>query len=125
MATQQKHIVEGIMASTEQGDSIRELTLPNIDGSEFNIEAVKGKRFLLSFYRFAACPFCNLRIHEMVSRYDSLPGNFEMIAVFDSPLANLQRFTSGHHAPLPQVPRNTLYSASFVRVKEIFAIVIG
>lgn len=89
------------MTLTKQGDTIGELGLPNIDGSEFNVETVSGRRFLLSFYRFAACPFCNLRLHELASRYDTLPENFEMIAIFDSPLDNLQRFTGDHHAPFP------------------------
>jgi peroxiredoxin Q/BCP len=89
------------MVQTAKGDQIGELTLPNIDGSEFNIESVRGKRFLLSFYRFASCPFCNLRIHQLVNKYNELPDDFDMVAIFDSPLDNLQRFTEGHHAPFP------------------------
>ncbi len=89
------------MVQITKGDRIGELTLPNIDGSEFNIESVRGKRFLLSFYRFASCPFCNLRIHQLVNKFDELPGDFEMVAIFDSPLDNLQRFTNEHHAPFP------------------------
>lgn len=89
------------MTQIAKGDRIGQLTLPDINGSEFNIESVRGKRFLLSFYRFASCPFCNLRINKLVSKYDELPDDFELVAIFDSPLDNLQRFTEGHHAPFP------------------------
>ncbi len=89
------------MTQTKQGDRIGELKLPGIDNSEFNIETVTGKRYLLSFYRFAACPFCNMRLHELVTKYDELPDNFEIIAIFDSPLDNLQRYANGHDAAFP------------------------
>ena len=26
---------------------------------------LKGKKVLLSFYRYASCPFCNLRFHSL------------------------------------------------------------
>ena len=44
------------------GDTLEEIVLPSIDGSEFNIASVKGKKVLLTFYRFAKWPICNLRI---------------------------------------------------------------
>ena len=49
--------------SYQVGDKIIGLNLPNIDGSQFTLDQVKGKRYMLSFMRFAACPFCQLRIH--------------------------------------------------------------
>ncbi len=56
---------------------------------------------MLSFFRFAACPFCNLRIHELVSRYSELGSGFTVVAVFDSPLDNLISRTKRHKAPCP------------------------
>ena len=93
------------------GQTIRDIRLPAINGSEFQLEQLAGKRFLLSFLRFAACPFCNLRIHELVSRYDELGPDFGIIAIFDSSLANLQRHAQRHHAPFPILAdaHNTYY----------------
>ena len=56
---------------------------------------------MLSFFRFAGCPFCNLRVHELAKCYKKLGDGFEIVAVFDSPLANLVRQTKGHNAPFP------------------------
>lgn len=77
------------------------IILPCIDGSTFNLEVMQGKRYMISFFRFASCPFCNLRVHELVKRYDELGDNFGIVAIFDSPLDNLQEHAEGHVAPFP------------------------
>ena len=83
----------------KSGDKIDELTLSSIDGSKFVIKNIIYKRALVTFYRFASCPFCNLRINEIVKRYDELGSEFEMVAIFDSPLDNLKKQTKHHNAP--------------------------
>lgn len=83
------------------GDKIAPIKLPAIDGSLFNSDSLKGRPFMLSFFRFASCPFCNLRMHELVTQLDQLPADFTIIAIFDSPLDNLQRHADKHHAPFP------------------------
>ncbi|MFL3013147.1 MAG: redoxin domain-containing protein [Candidatus Neomarinimicrobiota bacterium] len=81
------------------GDSIDELNLPSISGEKFDIKKIENKRALITFYRFASCPFCNLRINEIVNRYSELDSEFKMVAVFDSPLDNLIKQTKHHNAP--------------------------
>ena len=81
------------------GDKIEELSLMSIDGREFNIKDIKDKKIFITFYRFASCPFCNLRINEIVKRYNEFGDDFEMVAVFDSPLDNLIKQTKKHRAP--------------------------
>ena len=69
-----------------KGDKIGSLNLPSISGAAFDINEINGKKTLLTFYRFATCPFCNLRIHEINQRYEELENNLRIIAVFDAPL---------------------------------------
>lgn len=83
------------------GDRVGQLRLPAVDGAVFDIGQLSGKRYMLSFFRFAACPFCNLRMHELVTHFAELGGNFSIVAVFDSPLDNLQRHAGRHRAPFP------------------------
>lgn len=83
------------------GDKVGRLSVPALDGALFDLEELQGRRFMLSFFRFAACPFCNLRVHELVERYAELGGAFTVVAVFDSPLENLQRYAARHRAPFP------------------------
>lgn len=83
------------------GDSVVNIKLPSIDGSTFDLDSMKGKPFMLSFFRFASCPFCNLRMHELVKRIDELPDDFGIVAVFDSSLENLQQHANKHGSPFP------------------------
>ena len=83
------------------GEKAKNIRLPAIDGSIYGSENTKGKPFMLSFFRFASCPFCNLRVNELVRRFDEFDSDFTIIAVFDSPLDNLTRHTEGHKAPFP------------------------
>ena len=83
------------------GSKIKHIRLPAIDDSIFDSESIKGKPVMLSFFRFASCPFCNLRVNELVRRFDELSEDFTIIAIFDSPLDNLTRHTGDHKAPFP------------------------
>ena len=85
----------------QPGDAVGRLRLPALDGSTFDLEQLHGRRFMLSFFRFAACPFCNLRIHDLSQRFDEFGKGFTVVAVFDSPLENLRRYASRHQAPFP------------------------
>lgn len=110
------------------GEKIKHVQLPAIDGSIFDLDTLKGKPFMLAFFRFASCPFCNLRVHELVQRFDEFGKDFTIVAIFDSPLDNLTRHAEGHHAPFPILAdeANTYYRAygierSFIGVlKGIF-----
>lgn len=83
------------------GDPIPRITLPSIEDTEFDIQSLDGRPYLLSFFRFAGCPFCNLRMHQLVSRYGEIGEDFTMVAIFDSPLDNLKRYADRHSAPFP------------------------
>ena len=85
----------------KQGDKINSLALPSINGDIFNIKNISGKKTLVTFYRFATCPFCNLRIFELNKRYPELGTEFKIVAIFDSKIDNLKRFTLKHNAPFP------------------------
>jgi peroxiredoxin Q/BCP len=114
------------MRKTKQGDAIGELMLPRIDGSEFDIGSLRGKRYLLSFYRFASCPFFNLRIQQLVGKYSDFSDDFELVAIFDSPLDNLRRFASGHDAPFPILAdKENIYYKKFGVQRSLLGVLKG
>jgi thioredoxin-dependent peroxiredoxin len=52
-----------------------------------------GRRTLLSFFRDAACPFCNDRIFELTHHHRTLSGlGLDVVAVFGSPHEDVLRF---------------------------------
>ena len=82
-----------------KGDVIETLALPSTQGDTFDIKDLAGKKAIVTFYRFATCPFCNLRINEFTKRYSELGDNFQVIAIFDSPLDFLIKSSKKHNAP--------------------------
>ena len=96
------------------GETIDDIRLPAVDGTDFHLGQIAGKRFLLSFFRFAACPFCNLRVHELASRFDEFGDRFTVVAIFDSSPENLRRHAQRHHAPFPILgDEHNIYYRSF------------
>jgi peroxiredoxin len=59
-----------------------------------------GRRTLLSFFRDAACPFCNFRIYELTHHHASLAAlGLDIVAVFGSGQAEVLHFVARHPRP--------------------------
>ena len=59
-----------------------------------------GRCTLLSFFRDAACPFCNFRVYELTHHYQSLSAlGLDVVAVFGSSQAEVLRFVARHPRP--------------------------
>ncbi|AWV98303.1 redoxin domain-containing protein [Arcticibacterium luteifluviistationis] len=59
-----------------------------------------NKWTLISFHRFAACPFCVLRTNELISRYDEFGENdIDIISIWPSSAESMLKV--GEHATTP------------------------
>jgi alkyl hydroperoxide reductase subunit AhpC len=57
---------------------------------------------LLAFFRYAACPMCNLRVHELNLRYRELSDRgLSILAVFHSPPESIRRYVGKQDVPFP------------------------
>jgi peroxiredoxin len=77
-----------------------------------------GHWLLLSFYRYASCPLCNLRVHELSTLYyDWQDRGLDMLAVFQSPAEKLEQYVGNQRPPFPLVPdpEQRLYALYGVR----------
>lgn len=61
-----------------------EFKLTDLDGHTITSEEMKGQRFMLSFYRYASCPFCNLRVSFLQELHKTLDLEHQFIGVFQS-----------------------------------------
>lgn len=62
------------------------------------------KWIFLSFHRFAACPFCTLRTHELMMNYQKFREmNIEIISVWPSSKTNMLKFIGNETSPFPLV----------------------
>lgn len=84
----------------------------DLDGSSVSLADYQDRYLLLSFYRYAACPFCNLRIREVARAHEALSeAGVDVLAVFHSPPARLRQFMSDQTFPFRLIadPRRELY----------------
>ena len=75
------------------------LSLVDIHGQPISIGG-RGRRTLLSFFRDAACPFCNFRIFELTHHHQALSAlGLDVVAVFGSSREDVLRFVARHPRP--------------------------
>lgn len=114
------------MSRLKQGDMAPNITLQDTNDELFNLETYRGKKVLVSFYRFATCPFCNLRIHDIVQNFTHYHQHFEMIAIFESRPLNLKNMMEKYHAPFPIMSDYSgIYYRSFGLEKSVIGVIKG
>lgn len=108
------------MSQLTTGDLAPTLSLPTIDGSTFNMAEMKGKRVILTFFRFSSCPLCNMRIRRIIQRWDEFSEDTVMVAVFDAKIGELQKRMRKHNAPFVVVADETYEHFQNNGVKKSF-----
>ncbi|MBI1425762.1 MAG: redoxin domain-containing protein [Gammaproteobacteria bacterium] len=86
----------------------------DVFGRPVQLDDYRGQSLLFSFYRYASCPLCNLRVHELLRHYTKWKASgLEMVAVFESPAEHIQRYLDRHDVPFPIIPdpQRQLYRA--------------
>ncbi len=98
----------------KQGDQARPFEVSDKNGNTINLENYKGKKVLLSFYRYAERVFCNLRINQLSQLYPEWSKhNFEIIAFFQSPMKDVNRQFQGKDVPFSIIahPEREVYAS--------------
>lgn len=75
-----------MMACLSPGDSAPDFEVVEINSRRsIRLADFQGHPTLISFHRYAACPFCNLHIHELSKEFPRLQGSgFKILAIFSS-----------------------------------------
>lgn len=83
-----------------QGDIAIDFSVENINGRLISLRDFRGKKLMLSFYRYSECIYCNLRIHQLIKRYDDYNGKgLEKIAFFQSSKNQIEKYTGKLNPP--------------------------
>jgi len=80
------------------GDPAPDFQVKDIYNKAISLSDYRGKKLLLSFYRNVACPFCNLRVHQLGKLHPTLQAQgLEMLFFFETPKKHilLSSFHSG------------------------------
>jgi thioredoxin-dependent peroxiredoxin len=89
----------------KKGDKAPLFTSRDIAGQDIGLGKLGGKKVLLSFYRYASCPLCNLRVNQLIRLYPELSAkDLQVIAIFQSPLESILQYVGKQDAPFPIIP---------------------
>ncbi len=106
------------MTTLHCGDQAPDFTLPDLDGRPVRLADYHGRKVLLTFFRYATCPFCTVRFVRLTQetrRYAEQ--GIQIIGVFESSADYIREYLSRRGLPFPIIPDpdGTLYAQYGVR----------
>ena len=101
------------MKTLHSGDQAPDFTLPGLDGRAVRLADYRGRKVLLTFFRYATCPFCTVRFVRLAQeapRYAEQ--GIQVIGVFESSADYVREYLSRRGLPFPVIadPDGTLYA---------------
>jgi peroxiredoxin len=94
------------------GVAAKPFEVKDIFDNTIRLEDYRDKKLLLSFYRYAACPMCNLRVHYLKKKYAEWQENgLHMVAFFESAKESILKYVGKQDAPFPIIgdPQLSVY----------------
>lgn len=86
------------------GEKIRDFSLPDMSNEMVSLSDFKNRSVLLSFFRDATCPFCNLRLYELTRKHaDYRKQGLEVVAIFNSPPETIRHYLGKRNRPFPML----------------------
>lgn len=77
----------------------------DVYGKPVNLKKQRSKFVLVAFFRYAACPWCNLAIHRLTIEYPLLKeSDCEVVAFIQSDKDSIKRNIYGRHDKTPPFP---------------------
>ncbi|PKP09500.1 MAG: hypothetical protein CVU09_11195 [Bacteroidetes bacterium HGW-Bacteroidetes-4] len=101
----------------------------DISGNAINLASFVGKKVYLTFYRGASCPFCNLRVHELIEKMNHFnEKDLVVIGFFKSTKEEILEHAGKQNPPFAIIPdpHKKYYSAYgleqslFAKMKTMF-----
>ncbi|MDB5257410.1 MAG: alkyl hydroperoxide reductase/Thiol specific antioxidant/Mal allergen [Chitinophagaceae bacterium] len=90
------------------------ITTSDVYGQSFSLVSLKGSKVLLSFMRFAGCPVCNLRVHELLKQSEAFAKqNIRVVLIYESSKENMLTYLGDEKYPITFLtdPQNLFYRA--------------
>ncbi|MEM9462801.1 MAG: redoxin domain-containing protein [Myxococcota bacterium] len=100
------------------GDQAPDFTADTLDGNAVTLSDMRGQLVWLAFFRYAACPLCNFRVHQLLSVWAKTfsQRKFVMLGVFQSPGRKLEGLVKRHDPPFKIIsdPNMELYARYYL-----------
>lgn len=115
---------------TSQKLKVREKA-PNFEAVDTNGEIIKlssykGQKVFIAFFRYAGCPVCNFRIHELIENYDNISSKgYKIIAIYESNNDTLREYIKETPIPFTVIGNHNLRLYKEYRVEKSFWKMLG
>ncbi|WP_190811598.1 peroxiredoxin-like family protein [Flagellimonas sp. S3867] len=88
-------------------------------GNMVKLTDYPNKRVLLSFFRGASCPFCNMRIHQLIKAYPQIKEKgIQPITVFAATSEEIVKYAGKQNAPFPIIADPSLELYKLYGIEE-------
>ena len=111
--------VQARYAQLEVGDFAPAFSLPALNASTFSLGSLRGQHTLLSFHRHGGCPWCNLRVHQLIESFPRLQAvGVSVVSVFSGQMEGIANRVGQQRPPFTLLSDaddavHTLYGTQF------------
>lgn len=96
---------QGASPQLVPNEGARPFRMADLDGNMVSLDPYRGSYLFLTFQRYAGCPLCNLRLHELAEATPKLRARgIEILAFMESPRESILKALKGERLPYPIVP---------------------
>lgn len=89
----------------KEGEKAPHFDTADIFGVPIRLDNFSNKRMLLSFYRFSSCPFCNLRVRNLIQKYpDFERQGLVILSFWQSSIEKILEDVGQQKVPFPLIP---------------------
>lgn len=93
------------MMRLKKGDAAIDFSFSDYQGNEIKLSDYKGYKVLLTFFRDAPCPFCNMRVQQLIRTYPEFEKRgIKVITLFGSSKEEIMEYAGKQNAPFPIIP---------------------
>lgn len=86
------------------GENAPDFQVQNMEGVRVTLSTPRKKLLMLSFFRYASCPLCNLRVHELIKNHDLFRERVDVVAIFQSPAEKIRQYVGKQDIPFAIIP---------------------
>lgn len=109
------------------GEPAPEFTATDTEGRPVDLAALRGSKVWLTFFRYAACPLCSYRIHELLAQWDQrfAGREFSLITIWQSQPQRLAEVEQRYSPSFSLVPDPQMHLYHLYGVEKGIAKVLG
>ena len=109
------------MAKLSINTSVPDITTTDIFNNEVHLSSLKGKKILITFFRGASCPFCNLRVHQIIQNKELFEkNNTHIITFFGDTKEEILKYAGEQHPFFPIIADPKLHYYKTFGVESSF-----